>query len=262
MELSTLIVLGSFFVILLIAVGMVMIMLAHRNRTKAELDLQKVESQKQKEIAENTLVTQERERQQLGLELHDDLGPSFSAVRLMLGQVEQHLENGDNTIALEQIELAKTSLIESIQKFSNVSRILYPAALHRNGLQKAIEDIVNQCNNALGREVICLNYKLDHIEEEFMELTIYRICQELLNNGVKHSEADEIKLDLTSNDDSIYVNYIDSGKGFDLVSQASGLGLGSLKGRCEALGGALHFKSNPGQGTSATLLIPKKNRRK
>lgn len=236
---------------------MAMVLSAHKNKTLAQLQLQKTQLEKQREIAENTLKTQENERQRLGFELHDDLGPSFSAVRLMLSQIEGLVNNGETKRASEQISLAQNSLMESIQKFSDVSRILYPAALNRNGLKRAIEDVVEQCNAAFGEKVIHFSYSVADINKELVELTIYRICQELINNGVKHAKASNISIALTEDNEFYHVNYSDNGVGFDMDSKANGLGLQSLNGRCDALNGEMHFKSELGIGTSAQLQIPK-----
>lgn len=236
---------------------MVMILIAHRNKTKAEFKLHVLEVKKQKEIAENTLITQERERQQLGLELHDDLGPSFSAVRLFVQQIDQKVASRDYDDLPRVTKIISETLNDAIQKFSDVSRILYPSVLHRLGLNQALQDIIDRCNSTAENMKFTLEISIGKIQKELITLTIYRLVQELSNNAVKHSKAGNVAFTLSESKDDIHMQYGDDGVGFDIGQQYEGLGMKSIRGRVEALGGTIEMTSRKNNGLGLSLTIPK-----
>ena len=237
---------------------MTMIILAQKKRSQAEVKLQKVETDKQREISENTLRTQESERQQLGLELHDDLGPSFSAARLFVQQIEQKVNAKEYDDIPQITQTVTTTLNDAIQKFSDVSRVLYPSALHRLGLMQALQDIIDRCNQISdGSMVFCLDTSLKGIDKEIIALSIYRLIQELSNNAIKHSKASSVQFTLTENESHIYLHYADDGVGFNIYEKFNGLGMSSIRGRVEALGGDLDMKSEKDNGLVVAINIPK-----
>ncbi len=258
MEINTVIIVGSLFIILLIIIGVGIIVVAQQKKNTALIKLQGEEVKKQQDIAENTLITQERERQKLGLELHDDLGPIFSAVRLYVQLIKQKVDTKQYEGLDEIATTVNETLNEAIQKFSDVSRVLYPSALKRLGLVQAIDDVVTRCNTAQSSISFIFSTDIKSIDKNLIELTIYRLCQELTNNAIKHSQAQNVKITLSETADDILLEYSDDGVGFDSEQKYDGLGMNSLRGRVDALGGNLYIDSKIKKGTGISAYIPKK----
>lgn len=256
MEQTTLIVIiGTLFTIGLILVVSIIIAISQSKKSEAQNKLQKLELNRQKEISENTLLSQERERQRVGLELHDDLGPSFSAIRNNLVRVVSQLDRNEIEKAKEISMSTSLELKEAITRFANVSKVLYPVILNRNGLQAAIEDLANKLNES-GRLKITLSLSIEDISKELIQLVLYRVSQELLTNAQKHSQANQVSLSITEKNGIILLDYIDDGVGFDTTTGYSGLGLESIKGRVNAINGSVDFRSVKNEGLTVKINIP------
>src|SRR5690606_13183386 len=101
-------------------------------------------------------------------------------------------------------------------------------------------------------ELINVNQKL----EEKIEVSIYRICQELINNSVKHSQASQIGLLIQRKSDHLQIIYEDNGVGFDVASTTKGIGLNSLDSRIELIKGSFTIDSEISKGITAYIRIP------
>ena len=91
---------------------------------------------------------------------------------------------------------------------------------------------------------------------ERVETTVYRICQELINNTLKHSKADNVSLLLQIKNNILQITYEDNGIGFDTQKIQKGIGLNSLNNRIKMLEGTLEFDNNTTTGTTAFIRIP------
>jgi signal transduction histidine kinase len=254
METNTLIiVIGTLFTLALILSGWVIIGLAQRNKTKVLLEHQRLQISRQKDIAENTLSSQEQERQRLGLELHDDLGPIFTAISVNLKRVTSFVEKGKKDKALSILKDTSEQLTDAVGRFSEVSRVLYPVIFNREGLEVAVLDIINNYGNKTGI-TFSTQLKTEAIESDLVRLAIYRVVQELTTNAVKHSQASKVSLSIVADSEHINLIYIDNGVGFEINSKFSGLGLNSINGRVEALNGTVSTAIN--KGLEIKIYIP------
>ena len=91
----------------------------------------KLQLVRQQEISRNTLLTQEKERQRIGLELHDDLGPTFAAICVNLKRIRTFIKKEDFTMADEISKETSLALKEAVSNFSEISRVLYPVIFNR-----------------------------------------------------------------------------------------------------------------------------------
>lgn len=98
---------------------------------------------------------------------------------------------------------------------------------------------------------------MEGIDKEIVALSIYRLIQELSNNAIKHSEATNVKFTLTESEGDIHLHYVDDGIGFNIAKKYNGLGMNSIRGRVEALGGNLNMTSNKGEGMTVSITVPK-----
>ncbi len=204
------------------------------------------------------IEAENNERRRLGMELHDGIGPLISLTKLNISNILQ-----DNLISQQRRYdlLYRTSnyLDDILKEMRGVSNNLAPLILLDKGLQYALRDLLLKIN--------CLNnyniqFNITGLAQplgEFFELALYRTIQEILNNIVRHAEANEIVVEIVEGEDDITVMIEDNGKGFIVDEVEQGLGLISAKSRIEGLLGKLLIDSKPGRGTIVSIILPLKN---
>lgn len=148
------------------------------------------------------------------------------------------------------IELGKSAFAQTPR---NISLLISPQVLEDFGLKVAIQSMLNNFRS----EYLSINYKFNSVKERLdsnLEITVFRIVQELLNNIAKNSQANEASILIEINDSSLLINVKDNGRGFNKnkVSASSGLGLKMVENRVKLLDGSLTVDSN--QGTMFLLL--------
>ncbi len=207
----------------------------HKNKIQAEID------------------TLENERRRIASDLHDELGPLLSAVKLQINNIETAGEED------QQLVTKSSQHIDSIiQKLREISNNLMPNTLLRKGLKNAIEELTETYKKASRLEIrfIC---EQDIRLDQNKEINLYRIVQEVLHNTIKHSEAGLLLISLRKQEGHILLATSDNGKGFDYFSKSKelkGLGLRNLQSRTEVMGGELVCNSQPGKGVTYIFDIP------
>ena len=198
------------------------------------------------------IETLENERRRIASDLHDELGPMLSAVKLQIN----HLEPTDET---EIVVLNKSSgqIDEIIQRFRDISYDLLPNTLVRKGLVSAVEEFIDRLNGAhkvrIGFSSPDLNLPSDR------EINIYRIIQEIVHNTIKHARATSLSITIKKGANLLIIKTVDDGIGFDYEEKlqvANGLGLLNLHSRAEVLGGQLKVFSQVGKGATFLIEIP------
>lgn len=208
------------------------------------------EEQLQLMTQKSILRGQEKERERLSREMHDGLGPLLTSLKMMVQQLE---------IPVEQKEKLKSMLDETIAEVRRMTYNLMPQALVDFGVADALGNLSRMSAKASG---ITIRYvpamrKNSRLPDE-VNIGLYRIAQEALNNALKHSGASEIKMSLTEFDDRICFYFKDNGTGFDVEGKYAGSGLINIRERCRILRGSLHLFSNE-NGTTLEIEIPLKN---
>ena len=207
----------------------------HKERIQAEID------------------TLENERKRIASDLHDELGPLLSAVKLQIN-------NLDTTDPDDLKIIGKSSqYIDSIiTKLREISNDLMPNTLLRKGLKNAIIEFVDNSQDAykLPIKFIC---EQDMQLTQDKEINLYRIVQEITHNTLKHAKASMLIIKISVQDDRLFLMTADNGVGFDYFSKIrdnSGLGLRNLQSRTEVMGGEFTCISTPEKGTAYTIEIP------
>lgn len=197
--------------------------------------------------------TLENERKRIAGDLHDDIGPMLSAIKLHVN----HIEPPDET---EQKIIEKSSglIDEVIQRFREIAYDLLPNTLIRKGLITAVNEFVYKMNEA---HPITIEFAHDDTIplSAASELNLYRIIQEIIHNAIKHSEATTLTLTLHVQDKQLILTASDNGKGFVYASNnqpAQGLGSLNMQNRLALLNGKMSIKTEAGQGTSYFIAIP------
>lgn len=243
---------GGMMVILFLAISVIIFFIVYQKRLLAQqIRLQSVQHEYQRELLSSSITAQEKERVRIGHDLHDEIGSSLSTAKLLVNQL--HHTDPDKE---EIVSSVREILSHTIQNLKNISLNLYPSVLTKFGLVEALQYLVSVLSQASP-----LNFTLEADEitglELQQELALYRIVQELTNNAIKHSGANEVRILLTQTEREMLLCVSDDGCGFDVQeSGKGGIGLKSIEARKEMLKAEMEIKSVPGEGTKIIIRLP------
>lgn len=198
------------------------------------------------------IETLENERKRIASDLHDELGPLLSAIKLQIN----HLEPIDE-VEIAVLSKSNNQIDEIIKRFREISYDLLPNTLVRKGLVKAVIEFIDKLKKAHQIEIIFTSDTLSLSIDK--EINIYRIIQEIIHNCIKHSRATVLKISIKVTTSQLVLNTTDDGIGFiyeDKIKSSNGLGLLNLESRTEVLDGKLKITSQPGKGTNFTVTMP------
>jgi signal transduction histidine kinase len=218
--------------------------------------IKQAQLEQQKAVTEATLRGQEKEREQLGIELHDNINQILATSRLYLDFALSEPE-----LRKDVIQRSSEFITQAIEEIRRLSKALLPPALDEFGLLTALNDLT-QCICMAGKCTI--ERKWDNFDERVLQkeqkLMIYRIVQEQLNNIIKHAEARNISvaLGLVNNgtNENLELVIKDDGKGFDPALKRNGVGLRNITSRAELFGGTVTVQSKPGKGCELKVVFP------
>ncbi|MDE5421077.1 histidine kinase [Ancylomarina sp. DW003] len=211
-------------------------------------------------VALNSMLeAQELERRRIAKEIHDGVGPNLSIIKLMFEAI-----NTETSWELSPKANSKMKdvfeLIDSVASdIRSISHQLMPKVLLDFGIIPATENMINQINRTEKIKIIFFHSVVSGRYAELIELGIYRICQELINNAVKHSGAKEVQVQIIEHSSSIILMVEDNGKGFnkqDIMNENPGVGLINIESRTNALGGNFILDTSTTKGVSVTVEIP------
>lgn len=227
----------------------VLVLFVNQKKKIVQQKLKQSESEKLAVVAHAGLEGEEKERSRLAKELHDGLGGMLTAVQL---EIETH--NANTQPAHSNNSKSLNMLQQSIAELRRISNALLPEALLKTGLNNALKHYCLSFN--LVSKSTEITYLFSGIETSFskpFELTVYRICQELLNNAVKHSRATHVEVQLIVESNRVFLSVTDNGIGFDVESAMlnQSVGLKSIVQRVEIYGGRFEIVSQPDSGTEA-----------
>jgi len=207
----------------------------------------------QKALTQATLDGQEKERLEIGKELHDNIGQQLTTTKLYLDMARSASAGQPD----EMLNLAIKSITGIINEVRGISRSLVPHTLGDLGLADSIYDLVETINRTLPLAIELTD--VDYVEANTpgnQKLMLFRIVQEQLNNIVKHSGASSVHITISNKKGVLVLQIVDNGKGFDGAKTKKGLGLINIKNRAEIFGGTAQISSTPGQGCTVKITIP------
>jgi signal transduction histidine kinase len=247
---------GGTIAMFLLASGVVgFILLYQRRIIRQDLAFKEAEAKHQQQLYHGTLEAIESERKRLARDLHDEVGASLSAMRLLVGQIQQ---KPTETEFIDNITLrCKTLIDNTIDNVRRISNDLLPQGLEEFGLSYAVEGL---CEKTIELSKIDIHLKTENTEniDTKVSLILYRLIQELLNNAVKHSEASTIDLSIKKEKNELILNYTDNGKGFDFAEayEKRSLGLKNIETRTKMINGTTKFDTKPNEGLKLEVRIP------
>lgn len=204
------------------------------------------------DLLEAMLKAQEEERERLALELHDGLGAKISAVSL---------ETETLTSLLDPKHQAKTlhirSLIEEVrQDVRSISRDLVPRDLSRSGLNYELDKLQYNTESLYNKKFKLFLNGMETRLSHKIELNLFRIVQELVNNTIKHSNADLIELEILKSESQILLSYKDNGTGLKEGRTSDGIGLKNIRTRIAHLHPESQLKISSVKGFEINIVIP------
>lgn len=213
------------------------IILYQKKIIRTQKEKQELETQFQKEMLHNYIDTQEQERQRIASDLHDNVGASLGAVKMMMNQIVVTSDKEK-----EVIRECKDIIQRTAESTRQISHNLLPPSLERLGLVKVLERLSKNLTTTDFTMEVISNSSISFTQEQ--QLALFRITQELTANTLKYANASYVRVEISKNIDGIIFDYYDDGIGFN-VNESNGLGLKNITTRAEMIKAKLEFYSEP-----------------
>lgn len=204
----------------------------------------------------DVMETEEKERARIAQELHDGLGQLLSTARLHVAGLEDAVSTEDKP----GVELSLKIIDDACVEVRSISHNMMPSALIRLGLIPAITEVVNNVNAARGIKIDFTN-NIDTSLGRSLDITIYRVVQEILNNMIRHAKASHITMRIEKNSEHLEISMQDNGIGFDTdtLKESKGMGWKNIFSRVSMLDGNIKLESEPEKGTLVYIKLKLKN---
>jgi two-component system, NarL family, sensor kinase len=214
------------------------------------LEVESIQREHHISLLSAMLEGQEQERTRLARDLHDGLGGLLSGIKLELSTISPKQDIPSLiTNTLQRLDHAMDEL-------RRIARSMMPEILIKYGLGEATQEYCRGLKKTGVMNIVCQVYNFQSTAmEQTRQVVLYRIMQELVNNAIKHAEANQILVILQQTGDTIFLTVEDDGKGFDTTqgNKLKGAGLANIQARVDFLGGTLDLQSEPGTGTTITI---------
>ena len=207
------------------------------------------------------IQTEEKERKRFAKDLHDGLGPLLSTVKMSVSSLAQ-LEHDKGS--KEIVKNTEMIINEAIKSLKEISDNLSPHVLNNFGLLRALRNFINKVNATKAIQINLHSNLSDERFENNIEVVLYRVVCELINNTIKHARAKKIEINLNIEEKNLTIVYKDNGKGFNKEKllenpSNSGMGFSNIFSRINSLKGEISVDSEPGKGTFVTIKVGTEN---
>jgi signal transduction histidine kinase len=210
----------------------------------------KVRNELERKVLSAVIQTEERERERFSKDMHDGLGPLLSTVKLYVGEIA----NSDNTANEKELYIKQVNEIidEAVTSTREISNNLMPRVIHEYGVVKAIQAFCNKINLTNRIKIEFQTTGVDQSMDMNIQLILFRVISELINNTIKHAKATLITIHIEAKGDRIRVEFTDNGIGFNtekiMGDKKTGIGLKSIISRIKSINGVCKFSSEEGKG--------------
>ena len=228
-----------------------------QQKSKEKLKLNTALAEVQKRIARGAIEAEIKERQRIGEELHDSFGQILSLIKLNLTKVQKMREMP--TEKREQmLDHAVALSNKAFVDLRDISHNMSPIMLKTKGLALSVKDLLDRIDETGAYQISFEVVDMETSLEPFVEFTLFRSIQELLNNVLNHAQATEITVQMVEDEGDITIMVEDNGKGFDdrILESAQGMGLRNTFSRIKNLNGEMIIDSAPDRGTIITIIVP------
>jgi len=218
------------------------------NRRKSRLIQENIDMKEK--FLQSRIEVQEHTFQQIGKELHDNVGQLLSTSRMLLGLTERKMTDVPDTLITANATLGK-----AIDELRSLSKCLDKEWLEQFSFVENIKTEVARIN--IGQTVHTSFSFSDHIPlSPDEQIVLFRIVQEAVQNAIKHANPQNIVIDAAIHDSTFRVSVKDDGTGSDSLKPGKGQGLVNMNHRAALLGGTISWDSAPDRGTLVNISIP------
>jgi len=237
-------------IIMLILGGL---LLYNRIKTTQKQKLQQAILAEKENGFESVINATEQERNRISKDLHDGIGQQLSALKMALNHTIKELPDVAEKQKLSKIA---TSFSNSADEVRQISHQMMPRALMDDGLVQAIEDLLKSAF-----QFSDINFEFEHHQvnkrfDEKIEISLYRITQELINNIIKHSKAKKVSVQLLNVKENLILFVEDDGIGMTENMNTKSHGLVNIKSRLDMVKGSINYEPSANSGTSVSIKIP------
>jgi two-component system sensor histidine kinase DegS len=238
--------------------------ITERKKAQREVERLNIENStekinQQKVISSKIVENQENEHNRIAKEIHDGIGQMLTGLKFSLESI--NLDDKEKTA--QKIEYLKKLSLDIIKGVRTATFNLMPPELSDHGIVSSLAKLTQELSKLTGKEILFYN-KTDFSQrlDSLIEINIYRLTQEAINNAIKYAESSHIIVQLSHSETLLSIIVDDNGKGFDINAvdkkrnSESGMGLLFMKERIQYINGRVFFKSIPGEGTRITFNIP------
>jgi PAS domain S-box-containing protein len=213
-----------------------------------------------RKLASELIMTEERERKKISVTLHDEVAQTLAAARMRIDLLRSKPGDDDSRRALDE---AQQLLVQAIRETRSLMTDISNPVLYDMGLQVAVQSLTEEVKTRNGISFSSSFIGSLKALDQDMEVMIFQLVKELVQNIVKHSGAGTASIRIVEERDDIKVVVADDGLGFDAgnigaVGLDGGFGLFSIRERVKSYGGKIKIESEPGKGSEVTVTLPKK----
>ena len=206
----------------------------------------------EKRILSAVIRAEEQQRQHFSKELHDGLGPLLSAVKMSVSALAKREHDEHSRQIIANMDQAISLAVKSIREVSNN---LSPNILENFGVSRALTSFINRLKLVTITRIVYETSLRDERFSQDIEVIVYRVVCELLNNTMKHAQAAKATVKMTLNRDTLTVFYEDDGVGFDPEAQSEGMGLSNIVSRISSAKGEIAIESDLGMGMQVSIKL-------
>ncbi|MFV8324795.1 ATP-binding protein [Flavobacterium sp. ZS1P14] len=235
-------------------------------RKKAEQEVERLNTEnvtdkinQQKIISSKIVENQENEQNRIAREIHDGIGQMLTGLKFSL----ESINLDDKEKAAQKIEYLKKLSLDIIKGVRTATFNLMPPELSDHGIVSSIAKLTLELSKLTGKNILFYNKtNFDKRLDSLIEINIYRLTQEAINNALKYADSTHIIVQLSHSNSILSITIDDNGKGFDITTaekkrnSESGMGLLFMKERIQYINGRVFINSIPGEGTRITFNIP------
>lgn len=236
-------------------------LIAAYEKEQQELLIQELINKQEMKAIYAMISGQETERKRIAQDLHDNLGSKLALVKIHYKSVEDNLENIDDETK-QDYEKANELLDEACKSVREISHNMLSGTLSKFGLMPALKELKQTIETACNKqqqneiEIELTSHKFDDRLDNTMEIEIYRVIQELLNNIIKHAKASQVTIQVLKRNTEVNIVVEDNGVGFNISDDYKGFGLKTIQSRITKIKGRCNIDSGKGSGTTVTIDIP------
>ncbi len=211
----------------------------------------------ERQILSAVIRGEERERKRFAREMHDGLGPLLSAAKLYVNELDSMTLSEEERKDL--IRHSNELIDEAVNATRTISNNLMPTVINSYGLVKAVQAFCEKVNRTNQLNIKFETENIDRRLDTNVELILFRVISELINNTIKHARAENVQIFLVKKDDILTLYFRDDGVGFvvdDIInSDNKGMGLKNIISRIRSINGTYNFNSRPGEGFNIKIEI-------